>query len=70
MNKEEKLKETFDGFIDKMMMEWQENAQNAKAHKDDEVVKTENIKINIARVIKTVYNVKYKEVYGASNGQK
>ena len=69
MNKEEKLKEAFDGFIDKMMMEWQENANKAKAHQDGEVVKTENIKMNIARVIKTVYNVKYKEIYGAGNGK-
>lgn len=70
MNKEVKLKEEFDGFIEKMIGEWQENANNAKAYQDDEVVKIENIKMNIARVIKTVYKVKYKEVYGASNGKK
>ena len=70
MNKAVKLKEEFDGFIDKMMGEWQENASNAKTYQDDEVVKIENIKINIARVIKTVYNVKYKEVYGENNEKK
>jgi len=66
MTKEEELKKEFESFIDKMLSEWQENADKAKVHDDTETVKAEYIKCNIAKVIKTIYNVKYKQVYGGN----
>jgi len=64
MTKEEVLKEKFEDFLDKMLKEWQDNAQKAKAFNDTETVKNEYIKCNMVKVIKSIYNVKYKEVYG------
>ncbi len=64
MNKEEELKAEFEKFIEKVLGEWEENAQKAKEFGDHDVVKTEYVKCNIAKVIRTVYNVKYKEIYG------
>jgi len=64
MTKEEQLKIEFEAFIDKMLSEWNENATKAKEFNDSDTVKSEYIKCNIAKVIKTVYNVKYKQIYG------
>jgi len=64
MTKEEQLKIEFEAFIDKMQSEWNENATKAKEFNDSDTVKSEYIKCNIAKVIKTVYNVKYKQIYG------
>ena len=64
MNKEEQLKNEFEAFITKMLLEWEDNAKKAKDFGDHEVVKAEYIKCNIAKVIRSVYGVKYKQVYG------
>lgn len=64
MTKEEQLKMEFEAFIEKMLSEWNENANKAKEFNDSDTIKSEYIKCNIAKVIKTVYNVKYKQIYG------
>lgn len=64
MNKEEQLKEDFDVALNHMISEWETNAKKAKEFSDFETVKNEHIKCNIIKAVKSIYKVKYNQVYG------